>query len=240
MTHKWLTIGLKQPDFYTLTKIHKKMPVGRPIVSGSSGPTARIPSFIDSLLQPVAIKQESYIKDAIDFINFIENTQIPDNVVLATLDVSSLYTNIPQEEVIDVVCRFYEDHYEQKLPIPTSDLRELMRLILEENSFKFNEKHFVQTRGIAMGAKKAVAFSVIFMADLEKRLLAASPLKPFVWKRFIDDIFSLWTIPMEEVSIFVDFANSSHPTIKFTCEMSSERAVFSSIQRYSKDLASHL
>ena len=53
------------------------------------------------------------------------NTQIPDNVVLATLDVSSLYTNIPQEEGIDVVCRSYEHHYEQKLPIPTNDLREL-------------------------------------------------------------------------------------------------------------------
>ena len=95
-------------------------------------------------------------------------------MVLATLDVSSLYTNNPQEEGIDVVCRYYEDHYEHKLPIPTSDLRELMRLILEENSFKFNGKNFVQTHGIAMGTKMAVAFSVIFMADLEKRLLAAS------------------------------------------------------------------
>ena len=148
-------------------------------------------------------------------------------MVLATLDLSSLYTNIPQEEGIDIVCRFYKDHYEQKLPIPTNDLQELMWLILEENSFKFNEKHVLQTHVIAMGTKMAVAFSVIFMADLEKQLLAASPLKPFVWKRFIDDIFSLWNIPMEEVSIFVDFANSFHPMIKlFTCEMSSERPVF--------------
>ena len=44
------------------------------------------------------------------------------------------------------------------------------------------KKHFAQTHGIAMETKMAVAFSVIFMADLEKRLLAASPLKPFVWK----------------------------------------------------------
>ena len=221
MTHKWLTIGLKQPripEFYTLTKIHKKTPVGRPVVSGSSGPTERISSFVDSLLQPIAMKQESYIKDTTDFINFIENTQIPDNFVLATLDVSSLYTNIPQEG-IDVVCRYYEDHYEQKLPIPTSDLRELMRLILEENSFKFNEKHFLQTHGIARGTKMAVAFSVIFMADLEKRLLAVSPLKPFLFGRDVSMtyIFSWWNIPMGEVPIFVNFANSFHPTIKFTC-----------------------
>ncbi|XP_078384082.1 uncharacterized protein LOC144666535, partial [Oculina patagonica] len=229
MTHKWLTIGLKQPripEFYTLTKIHKKIPVGRPIVTGSSGPTERISSFVDSLLQPIAVKQESYLKDATDFINFIENTHIPDDVILATLDVSSLYTNIPQSEGIEVICRYYEKHYEHNLPIPTNDLRELMRLILEENSFKFNERHFIQTHGVAMGTKMAVAFSVIFMADLEKGLLQASPIQTFVWKRFIDDIFSLWKIPMKEVTDFVNFANSFHPAIKFTCEMSSARGVF--------------
>ena len=88
-----------RPEFYTLTKIHKKTPVGRPIVSGRSGPTERMSSFVDSLLQPVAIKQESYIEDTIDFISFIENMQIPDNVVLATPDVtgSSLYTNSPPD-----------------------------------------------------------------------------------------------------------------------------------------------
>ena len=76
-------------------------------------------------------------------------------MVLATLDVSSLNTNIPQEEGIDIVCSYCKDHYDQKLPIPTSDLRELTRLILEENSFKCNEKHFVQTDAIAMGNKMA-------------------------------------------------------------------------------------
>ena len=35
---------------------------------------------------------------------------------------------------------------------------------------------------------------------------------------------------MEEVSISVNFANSFHPTIKFTCEMSSQRAVFLDIE----------
>ena len=50
-------------------------------------------SNVDSLLQLVAIKQESYIIDTTDFI------------ILATLHVRSLNTNIPQEEGIDVVCR---------------------------------------------------------------------------------------------------------------------------------------
>ena len=156
MTHKWLSLGQNPPripEFYTLTKIHKTIPVGRPIVSGSGGPTERISSFVDSRLQPIAQKQESYIKDTTHFINFIENTLLPEAAILATLDVCLLYTNIPQEEGIEIVCHFYEEHYHQSiLPIPTQFLGDLiMRLILTENSFKFNDKHYLQADGIEMG-----------------------------------------------------------------------------------------
>ena len=39
----------------------------------------------------------------------------------------------------------------------------------------------------------------------------ASPFKPLVWKRFIENIFSLWNISMKEVYNLVDFANTFHP-----------------------------
>ena len=75
---------------------------------------------MDSRPQPIAQKQESYIKDTTHFINFIENTLLPEAAILATLDVCLLYTNIPQEEGIEIVCRFYEEHYHQPvLLIPT-------------------------------------------------------------------------------------------------------------------------
>ena len=50
MTHKWLSLGQNPPQipqFYTLTKIYKAIPVSRPIVYGSGGPTERISSFVD-------------------------------------------------------------------------------------------------------------------------------------------------------------------------------------------------
>ena len=44
-----------------------------------------------------------------------------------------------------------------------------------------------------MGTKTAVAFGNIFMAKVETEILNQSALKPLVWKRFIDNVFSLWT-----------------------------------------------
>ena len=49
MSNKWLcmTPNLPRvPVFYTLTKIHKPPPVGRPIISGCDGPTERLSSII--------------------------------------------------------------------------------------------------------------------------------------------------------------------------------------------------
>ena len=75
------------------------------------------------------------------------------------MDVTSLYTNIPQEEGIDTVCRAYEIFYRNEPPIPTQLLKRALRLILQENSFQFNGKNCLQTHGTAMGTKMAVAFS---------------------------------------------------------------------------------
>ena len=67
-----------------------------------------------------------------------------------------------------MVCRYYKEHYQSKQPIPVTHLGELMGLILMENSFKFHDKYFLQTHGMAMGTKMAAAFVVIFMAHIEK------------------------------------------------------------------------
>ena len=195
MTKKWLCQTPNPPripEFYTLTKIHKPSPVGRPIVSGCDGPTEKLSSFVDKLLQPIAQQQKSYLKDTTDFVNFIENTKVPADVILVSMDVTSLYTNIPQEEGIDTVCRAYEIFYRNEPPIPTQLLKRALRLILQENSFQFNGKNYLQTHGTAMGTKMAVVFSNIFMNKVEMEILSQSLFKPLVWKRYIDDIFLLW------------------------------------------------
>ena len=81
------------------------------------------------------------------------------------MDVTSLFTNIPQEEEITTICKTYEYFYKNNLPTPTNFLREMLCLILKENSFQFNRQQYLQTHGTTMGTKMAVAFANIFMAS---------------------------------------------------------------------------
>ena len=65
MTKKWLCQTPNPPRipvFYTLTKIHKPVRTGRPIISGCEGPTEKLSAFVDKLLQPIAQQQKSYLK----------------------------------------------------------------------------------------------------------------------------------------------------------------------------------
>ena len=49
---------------------------------------------------------------------------------------------------------------------------------------------------------------------------------PLVWKRFIDDIFLVWTHGEEALLKFLDHCNQCFPTIKFTAEHSLQQIDF--------------
>ena len=104
MTEKWISLTPNPPRipvFYTFTKIHKPNPVGRPIISSCDSPTERISSFV----YLSAKVQESYLKDTTDFLNLKEKTKVVKETMLVSMDVTSLYTNIPQKEGINLVCK---------------------------------------------------------------------------------------------------------------------------------------
>ena len=83
------------------------------------------------------------------------------------MEVTSPYTNIPQEEGINTVCRAFETFHKDEPPVPARLLDKALRLILQENSFQFNGGNYLQTQRTAMGTKTAVAFANIFMAKIE-------------------------------------------------------------------------
>ena len=82
------------------TILPNKNPMGiRPIVSSCDSITEKNITIVDKWLQPYYVKNlPSYVKGTTEFINHIEATKLPTNCKLASVDVSSLYTNIPHEE----------------------------------------------------------------------------------------------------------------------------------------------
>jgi hypothetical protein len=67
----------------------------------------------------------------------MENLAIPENTTLVTMDVSSLYTNIPHEDIIVVCTKIWEQRTVQEPP--TECVVEILTLVLKNNNVTFDE-----------------------------------------------------------------------------------------------------
>ena len=54
------------------------------------------------------------------------------------------------------------------------------------------------------------------MAELEEEILEKVEFKPYLWWRYIDDIFFLWEHGEEKRKSSIDNINKMQPTVKFT------------------------
>ena len=220
--------------FYTLPKIHKSLTdtPGRPIVSGVNGPTEKLSKLVDSWLQDTVQKVPSYIKDTTDMLNKVEEWNnrfgpFPDTTKLVTIDVVGLYTNIPHDGTLSAVREQLNANPNSNRP-PTETVVNVADHVLSNNVFNFENTFYQQIHGTAMGTPMAPSVANLFMASLEEDMLQNSPVpvNKDLYKRFIDDIFLLWTGSDEDLDTFLDYINTIHPTIKFTHQASRESVSF--------------
>ena len=81
-------------------------------------------------------------------------------------------------------------------------------------------------RSTAIGTNFAPLYAIIFMSDLEEKILKDTELKPRIWWKYIDNIFFIRERVEDSLKQFIETLNSCHPTIKFTPEWSKEEKNF--------------
>lgn len=222
--------------FYLLPKIHKEGNPGRPIISSCGTITENISAFVDSFLKSIPPLLPSYIKDSIHFLNKIKQLNdmgLPRNIILCTLDVASLYTNIPHKEGIEA-CFHFLKKYNNNYPLPRT-ICNLIQIILENNYFEFDNNYYLQIQGTAMGTKMAPNYANIFMGLFEASFLNSIKLTPLVWYRYIDDIFLIWTHSLEQLYDFIEQLNSVNEHIQFSNCISSNTVNFLDIKIINND-----
>lgn len=212
--------SLKERHFYILPKTHKPVeewinnfPPGRPIISNVSSETCNVAKFIDLHLEPISNKHSSYIKNSSELISKIRDLPVSKEAYLITADISSLYTNMRLDLVLDSVQKIFLKHPNPDRP--DRDILQLLNVILHNNDFKFNNQNYLQTMGTAMGLSCAPHLANIFLIEFD--LLASSFIpKPEFWFRYLDDIFTLMVATMTEIMEFQTYLNSLIPNIKLS------------------------
>ena len=129
-------------------------------MSGNGHPTEWMSAWVNMHLQPIMKGLPTYLKDTNHLLHLLSDTHTTPNSRIISLDVTSLYTNIPQELGLRAI---YEVG---KMSFPNKDftvVTEIAKLVLENNIFNFNDTHYIQIEGTVMGTRLAPAYANISM-----------------------------------------------------------------------------
>ena len=205
------------PRLYGLPKVHKPLVPLRPILDMCNSPYHETAKWLAEMLEPLRQHLCRFsLRDSFEFVDSVKELDM-NGKQMCSLDVSSLFTNVPLIETVNFVCDYIDTH-NLSFPIPTSALRELLLRCTFNIQFKFNGTLYDQTDGVAMGSPLGPLLSDIFMSSIERGVLQNSINSMSFYRRYVDDIFIILDA-QTDISPIIELFNKAHPAIHFTSEL---------------------
>jgi hypothetical protein len=216
-------VGSYSPGYlYGNVKNHKEGNPLRPIISQVTSPIYKTAKELDTIIKPYIPKQFS-VKSRDDFLEILRAAR--PSGLLASLDVTSLFTNVPTEETLEIIGKHVYSHPTLPAPsIPKKILLDLLRLCTSESPFRTpDNKIYRQTNGVAMGSPLGPTFAEYYMCEIENRVLSDELNKPELYCRYVDDIFVV--VRDEEQLMNLRMAFEMNSDLKFTYELGQNRTL---------------
>ena len=212
--------GSRPGILYDSAKVHKPIidnsPFFRSILSAIGIPTYNLAKFLVPVLSPLTVK-EFTVHDSFSFAEEVVNFDA--NCIVASLDVESLFTNIPIDKTIENCVNDLFANNDTVHNFIKEDLKELLKFASYESFFTFDNEYYSQLDGVAMGSPLGPTLAKAFLCHFEKQWLSDCPQDfcPNIYRRYVDDIFVTFN-SYQQLKKFVEYMNTKHPNIKFTFE----------------------
>ena len=206
---------------YGNVKTHKRNNPLRPIISQCPTPTYHLAKTLNKILSPY-VPTEYCLSSSAEFLARLRGA--PSSGLIASLDVESLFTNVPVDETISMMMdRIYRDNTTPNLDIPEQALRRLLEICTREAPFVDQRgRLWRQIDGIAMGSPLGVLFANFYMGIVEQKVFSRIP-RPNLYVRYVDDTFVNVADEDELERLRNTFEEES--VLHFTCEKSVENSL---------------
>ena len=210
--------------FSSRSKVHKDGVPMRPIVSCIGSPTYRLAKDLARILIPLSGQTTYTVMNSTKFVERLQEARIGPEDLLVSFDVTSLFTQVPIDEALEVVrVRLTKDPtLMDRIRIPVPQLVELIELCLRSTYFQFQNNFFEQIDGTPMGSPLYPIIANLFMEDLEEQAMHSDPLRPNLWLRYVDDTFVIWPQGEQNLQSFHTHLNQMSANIDFTIEKEEE------------------
>jgi len=177
--------GLILPKAYGLPKIHKENTPLRIIVSSVYTTLFPIAKYLNKIISDNIPRTEFQVRNSFELCDALSNKIIPESCMLYSLDVVSVFTNIPLDLAVNSIAKRWE-HLEHFTKITKCEFIAAINFILFSTYFKFNNKIYKQTFGTPMGSPLSPIVADLTMR--EENVLNSLNILPILYYRYVDDI----------------------------------------------------
>jgi hypothetical protein len=183
--------GHYEPGYlYGNPKIHKTLsdPPLRPIISQIGTPVYEISKTLNNIITKFMPK-EHVIDSTYEFVEICKTIEQPK--CLASLDVESLFTNVPVRDTVQIILDNVYGHPTIRPPnIPKPVMEEMLLICTTQCPFRGTDGQlFVQCDGVSMGSPLGPTFANYYMCHLENGAFRTLQTKPVTYCRYVDDCF---------------------------------------------------
>ncbi|XP_044760307.1 uncharacterized protein LOC123317762 [Coccinella septempunctata] len=210
----------KISKMYGLPKVHKENIPLRPIVSFIQSPLYKLSKYMANILSKVTNTNPYYIKNSFHLKESLKNIKIQNDHRLYSLDVKSLYTNIP----IDLTKQAIEKNWEkisQFTKIPKEKFIETIQFIMNNSYFQYEDSFYKQIKGVAMGNPVSSPVAQLVMELIEEKIM--EQYGTTFYKRYVDDGIIITT--PDEITKILHHFNNIHESLEFTLEEESNNSI---------------
>jgi hypothetical protein len=165
----------------------------RAMMSASETLLFALGAWTDSKLQPFSIRQRAYFKSIQVLKTQLNDVVVPPNSFLFTADTVSMYTNIPTDQALSLICNHIRATAHLIPDVPVEALCSALRIVMRCNIFSFGDTFWRQISGTAMGCPPAPHWANTFFGLFEAIFLPIFQDNLSLYKRFIDDVNGIWT-----------------------------------------------
>ena len=129
------------------------------------------------------------------------------------------FTSIP----VDLALQLAREKLQQdvtlteRTDISVTNIMKLLEFVLKNSFFTYEQEHYQQTFGCAMGSPVSATIANLVMEYIEDRAISTAAHPPKWWYRYVDD--SHVCLKKDHVQEFHDHLNSIDPNIQFTKEI---------------------
>lgn len=214
------------PRMYCLPKIHKLKNTsdltkvkeelkGRPVVSSIGSATYKLSKFISNILTKSFTSKYS-VKNSREFVAILKNTNIPNDYVMISLDVISLFPSMLLSLVLNAIKKRWSQ-IEKFTNISKDLFLKIIKFIITSSYCKVNGKFYKQRVGAAMGDPLSPILVELGMEDLTDCSIMELGFDVALCIKYVDDFFMM--VPREEVENVLTVFNRYNSNIQFTMEV---------------------